>query len=122
MMHIAGSGVPGFLDGPPRTAKLLARSALLADTKITRIDQPVMNALLAIAIKLFLLILHLKPPQAEWENSCPQPRLLFAFTATFTEGTMPRLTLQNCQPWCCGYARSWSNQLRSTSRGSAPKR
>jgi hypothetical protein len=33
-----------------------------------------MNALLAIAIELFPLILHLKPPPAEWENSCQQPR------------------------------------------------
>jgi len=38
MVHIAGSSVPGSLDGAPRTTKLLARSALLTDTKITRID------------------------------------------------------------------------------------
>jgi hypothetical protein len=74
MLHLAGSGVPGFLGGAPRTAKLLARSALFANTGIPLIDYPVMNALLAIVIELSQLILHFKPPLAEWGNSCPQPR------------------------------------------------
>ena len=53
-----------------------------------------MNALLAIAIKLFPLIPHLKPPPAEWKNPADNLDLLSAFTVTFIEGTMTGLVPQ----------------------------
>jgi hypothetical protein len=62
MIRLAGPGVPCFLDAAPGTAKLLGFSALLADTVILLIEQPVMDALNAIAIQSSLLILHLNLP------------------------------------------------------------
>jgi hypothetical protein len=70
-LHLTRPVAPRPLEarGAPRPAKLLTRSALLANTKIPLIYQPVMNTLLAIVIMNYLaLIPHLKPPSSKMEK------------------------------------------------------